>query len=136
MSHDVLDQVSRNERRLLLRAEAVARKSGNWGPWDTITFPPGTVGNGWTRDITTAHKNRVFSVLRRDAVGGVTHFAVASLSGERPTWHEMQRIKNELAGHESTAVEVYPPSDQVIDEASMFHIWVLPAGLPFGLASP
>jgi hypothetical protein len=135
MSHDVLSTVSRNERRLLLRAEAVARKSGDWGPWQTLTFPPGTIGQGWSHDITTAHKNRVFSVLRRDAGGGVTHLAVSSLSQERPTWWEMQRIKNELAGHEATAVEVYPPAAEVVDGTDMFHIWVLPSPLAFGLSS-
>ena len=33
----------------------------------------------------------------------------------------------------ATAVEVYPPSDQVVDGADMFHIWVLPEPLPFSL---
>ena len=61
------------------------------------------------------------------------HLAVSSLSGQRPTWPEMQRIKDELAGPEATAIEVYPPRDQVVDEADMFHIWVLRGRLPFGL---
>jgi hypothetical protein len=52
----------------------------------------------------------------------------------RPTFHEMQRIKDDLAGAEATAVEVYPPRSELVDEADMFHIWVLPAGLPFTLA--
>ena len=133
MTHDYLAQLNRNERRVLLQAEAVARKSGDWGPWQTLTFPAGTIGRGWTRDITTAHKNRVFSVLRRDAGGGVIHLAVTSLSKERPTWWEMQRIKDDLAGADATAVEVYPPAAKVVDDADMFHIWVLPGGLPFGL---
>lgn len=134
MTNDVLSLVSRNERRRLLCAEAWARKSGEWGEWETLTFPAGTVGKGWSYDITIAHKNHVFSVLRRDAGGGVTHLAISSLSGERPTWWEMQRIKNELAGPDATAVEVYPPAAEVVDEADMFHIWVLPQPLTFGLA--
>ncbi len=133
MTHDFLAQVSRNERRLLLRAEALARRSGQWGPWEVVSFPAGTIGRGWTHDITTARKNRVFSVLTRDAGSGVTHLAVTSLSQERPTWWEMQRIKDELAGPTATAVEVYPPAAEIVDGADMFHIWVLPQGLPFGL---
>lgn len=45
----------------------------------------------------------------------------------------MQRIKDELAGVDATAIEVYPPKAEVIDQADMFHIWVLPGKLPFGL---
>jgi hypothetical protein len=45
----------------------------------------------------------------------------------------MQRIKNEIAGPGCTAVEVYPPAAEVVDGANMFHMWVLPLGLPFGL---
>ena len=32
-----------------------------------------------------------------------------------------------------TAIEVYPPQADVIDQADMFHIWVLRGRLPFGL---
>ena len=33
------------------------------------------------------------------------------------------------------AVEVYPPESQLVDDADLYHLWVLPAGfeLPFGL---
>ncbi len=127
-----LELVPRNERRVLLATEARVRRSGDWGPWEVITFPAGSIGpRGWCSEITTAHKNRVFSVLERAAGEGVTHYAVASLSGERPTWWEMQRIKDELAGEDATAVEVYPPHAEIMDEADMFHIWVMPGGLPF-----
>ena len=61
------------------------------------------------------------------------HLAVSSLSGIRPTWPEMQRIKNELVGSDATAIEVYPPERDVIDQADMFHLWVLRGSLPFGL---
>jgi hypothetical protein len=66
-------------------------------------------------------------------VPGAIHLAVTSLSGKRPTWHEMQRIKNEVAGRSSFAIEIYPPNDQVVDEADMFHIWVLSKPLPFSI---
>lgn len=128
----VLESCSRNERRSLLRAEAHARESGQWGAWETLSFAPGTVGGGWAADFTKAHRNRVFSVLDRD-VKGVRHLAVTSLSQIRPSWWEMQRIKDELAGVEATAIEVYPPRGEVVDGADMYHIWVLPQSLPFGL---
>ena len=133
--HDVLARVPRNERRLLLRNEARARSTGEWGEWETLLFPRGSAGSGWAADFEMVHKNCVFSVLDRTLSTGVRHLAVSSLSQERPSWWEMQRIKNDLAGPDATAVEVYPPQSEVVDGANMFHIWVLPAALEFGLRS-
>jgi hypothetical protein len=130
-----LRHVDRATRRQLLAAEAKNRDAGTWGQWETLTFPRGSVGKGaWISDFTMAHKNKVFSVLDRTLSNGVRHFAVASLSGVRPTWWEMQRIKDELAGCDKTAVEVYPPATEIVDEADMFHIWVLTDRLPFSLS--
>ena len=131
--HDVLKMVTRGESRRLLDNEAAARRTGEWGPWEFIRFPRGTVGPGWAADFERAHKNRVFAVLDRTLACGVRHLAVTSLSDIRPSWPEMQRIKDELAGRDRTAVEVYPPNDQIVDEANMYHIWVLPYPLSFGL---
>lgn len=133
--HDVLATVSRSERRLLLRSEEQRRKSGEWGEWETLTFRPGSAGDGWAADFTTAHRNRVFSVLDRTLPSGIRHLAITSLSQLRPSWWEMQRIKNEIAGDDHTAVEIYPPQGEVVDGADMFHIWVLPSPLGFGLSS-
>lgn len=131
--HVVMEGMSRPERKLLLRAEARARSSGDWGPWEKFEFPHGTVGAGWSRHFTAVHKNRVFSVLDGTRQDGTRHLAVTSLSQERPSWWEMQRIKNEIAGEDATAIEVYPPQSEAVDGADMFHIWVLPSGLTFGL---
>lgn len=128
-----LQHVDRAQRRHLLKAEERNRADGTWGNWEKLTFPKGTIGTGWTYGFETAHKNKVFSVLDRFLEGGVRHLAVSSLSGIRPSWREMQRIKDELAGCDQTAIEVYPPATEIVDEADMFHIWVLTAPLPFGL---
>lgn len=128
--------VSRKDQQRLLYIERKWRKCGKWGEWETIQFEPGRAGSGWAALFTTAHKNRVFSVLDRMDFSGARHLAVSSLSGIRPTWHEMQRIKNELAGETATAVEVYPPAAEVVDDANMFHLWVLPGPLPFTIYRP
>jgi hypothetical protein len=133
--HDVLMTVSRNERRRLLADAERARRSGQWGEWERIDIPRGTIGRGWARDFAAAYRNRVFSVLVRDVGDGVQHMAVTSLSQERPSWYEMQRIKDEIAGEDRTAVEVYPPKSEIVDGADMFHIWVLRDPLPFSLHS-
>lgn len=131
---DILLTVGRNERRMILRAEEQARKSGRWPAWEALPIRPGMIpGNGWTQQVTKAHRNQVFCVLERPLANGVVHFAVTSMSQARPSWWEMQRIKNELAGESATAVEVYPPQSEVVDEADMFHFWVMPDGLPFSL---
>ena len=127
--------LSKREQRLCLEREAAARKSGDWGAWSEVKFPKGTVAKtGWPSEITHGYRNQVFMVLVRDLPGGVTHLAITSASEIRPTWPEMQRIKNAIIGTEATAVEVYPPQFKVVDAANMYHIWVLPQGLPFGLA--
>lgn len=132
---DPLASATRNERRVILRQEREARVSGNWGPWERADLAPGTIPGaaGWLRDVSRAYRNKVFAVLVRDAGLGVVHLAVSSLSGVRPTWPEMQRIKDEIAGKHATGIEVYPPHDKITDGADMFHLWVLPTSLPFGL---
>lgn len=134
MGQDVLMRLSRHERRDALKAEQRRRKSGDWPPWETLRFPRGTISTkGWAAEFETVHRNWVFSVLDRALPCGVRHLAITSLTEVRPTWWEMQRIKNELAGETATAVEVYPPQSEVIDQANMFHLWVLPQPLSFSL---
>lgn len=72
--HVVMAGVSRQERKLLLRAESRSRASGECGEWERFEFPAGTVGGGWSRHFTVAHRNRVFSVLdgtREDGTRGI-----------------------------------------------------------------
>lgn len=43
-------------------------------------------------------------------------------------WRHLQRIKNELAGLDREAIEIFPPDDQLIDTANQYHLFVLPKG--------
>jgi hypothetical protein len=74
-------------------------------------------------------------VLDRNLPDGTRHLMISSLTGDRPTWWEAQRIKNEIAGQNATAVEVYPPQSEVVDDADAYHLWVLPTSLGFSLHS-
>lgn len=50
-------------------------------------------------------------------------------------WRDLQRIKNQLAGEEAEAVELYPAESRLRDEANQYHLWCLmPPGarFPFG----
>ena len=68
--------------------------------------------------------------------GDVVHMWVRRHDGSPiRSWALMQELKNELVGEDRVAVEVYPAAADVVDDANMYHLWVLPKGfaLPFGL---
>lgn len=134
MTNAAAQHLSRNERRVAFDKERRFRRSGQWPAWSLRQFPPGSAGPGWAAEFTRAHINDVFCVLDRTLPDGVRHLMISSLTGERPTWWEAQRIKNELAGESATAIEVYPPQAEVVDDADAYHLWVLPAPLGFTLA--
>ena len=50
--------------------------------------------------------------------------------GDGIGWDDLQRIKNEVVGDERIAIEVYPAQGDVIDQANMRHLFVLPVGMP------
>jgi hypothetical protein len=49
-------------------------------------------------------------------------------------WRHFQQIKNEVAGPEREAVELYPAESRKVDTSNKWHLWVLPEGvrLPVG----
>lgn len=120
-------------RQKILAVERKRRRTGKWGTWERLENPH-RFTPGWLGEVDHIRRNKVFSVLVRD-VGSAIHLAVSSLSGDRPGFLEMQRIKNELAGEKYTAVEVYPPQAELVDDAEMFHLWVLFHDLPFSLCA-
>lgn len=136
-SNPVLAHLGGKERNAILKREARLRAEGDWGLWQRLSREQcePILGNrqGWVREIRCAYRNSVFSVLERLDKTGVIHAGISSLSGIRPTWHEMQRIKDELFGPGSTAVELYPPHADIVDGSDMFHLWILQGELPFGL---
>lgn len=50
-------------------------------------------------------------------------------------WSVIQEIKNDMLGEDAYAVEVYPQTSNVVDEANYRHLWEIPADHipPFGL---
>lgn len=52
-------------------------------------------------------------------------------------WRIMQQIKNEVAGSDREAVEIYPAESRLVDTSNEYHLWVLPVGaqLPFGFST-
>ena len=95
-------------------------------------------GHGWCRDIRLAHANDLYAVLERPVAtrwGEVRHLAIRTASNLEPPWRDKQRIKNELFGEDAIALEVMPATAELVDEAGMYHMWILPPGfeMPFTL---
>lgn len=49
-------------------------------------------------------------------------------------WRHLQQIKNEVAGPEREACEIFPAESRLVDTSNEFHLFVLPFGerFPFG----
>ena len=117
--------------------EQRALRTGAWGPWESVAERRRGTG-GWLDEVHAVWKNHVFAVLIRTvptAWGDVQHAAIRNVSETDIPWAAMQRIKDELFGADRLAVEVFPPRDELVDEANMYHLWILPEGmeLPFTL---
>lgn len=130
---------NRRDRRAA-RALEQRGLNGNWGEWRKTSLPTGIPNSsGWCRDIRAAWANNLYAVLIRpfadEAGNEVIHLAIRTASQLEPPWRDMQRIKNEICGEESTAVSVMPPASELVDEADMYHVWVLSHRLPFTLYS-
>lgn len=97
------------------------------------------------RNIKRAVRNDFWIVQMYEfdcAIGRLQHLMIRSVdfprgpgSGHEPSWQDLQRIKNELCGQDAEAVHVHPRQADVMDQADMYHLFVLPLGkgLPFGL---
>jgi hypothetical protein len=46
-------------------------------------------------------------------------------------WRDLQRIKNELAGPEREAIEVFPAESRLQDPCNAYDLWVAPEGQRF-----
>lgn len=95
-------------------------------------------GTGWFGELNKAYSNGQYAVMTRTIQtdwGEVIHACIRNIDSTDIPWAEKQRIKNELFGSERTAIEVFPKESELVDEANMYHLWVLPKDveLPFGL---
>lgn len=131
--------MSNRQQRLAGRALERKGLKGDWGLWRITNLPDGIPGgNGWCKQVREARANNLYVVLIRpfaDEQGnGIIHMAIRTASSLEPPWRDLHRIKNEICGPEMTAVQVMPPQSELVDEADMYHMWVLSSRLPFTLA--
>ena len=118
-----------------MQRQLIAGMRGPWTPWDHARMPDGQCPFG----AHIVHRNNYYTVLEAQRVtewGAVAHLAIRR-HDEKMTdsWKDKQRIKDTLKGAIFTAIEVFPTENDLIDEANMAHLWVLPTTtpIPFGL---
>lgn len=97
-------------------------------------------GDGWFGELSCVlrDKDNQFVVMIREVEtewGIVEHACIKSATDDDIAWRDKQRIKNQIFGDESLAIEVFPKVSELVDHANLYHIWVLPEDmkLPFGI---
>lgn len=117
-------------------------KQQGWGDWERFDPDVEAKKRGFTNPLTGMKvfwKNNVYTVqvYRHDTdIGLVWRLCIRRNDGKPGVpWADKQRIKDELIGSDCTAIEVFPSAQNLVDEADLYHLWVLPLSyeLPFGL---
>ena len=44
-------------------------------------------------------------------------------------WRELNKIKDEIFGEETVAVEYYPAKSKLVDDHNIYWLWIFPAGV-------
>jgi hypothetical protein len=87
------------------------------------------------KGMTRAYRNTRFIVMVYDNSPVSTGTAIRVMvqkHNDTPIvnhWSEMQKIKNEIFGEETTAIEYYPAKSQLIDDYNIYWFWIFPEGV-------
>lgn len=125
-------------RAMRRHAKAEARRRGDWA-WKRLPIDPellkkfpavGNIAQAWRNDFYVVQVYRVATEL-----GEVLHLCITGIDGGEPPWRDMQRIKDEIIGTDAEAVQVYPKKRDIMDQADIYHLFILPSEwpIPFGL---
>ena len=79
--------------------------------------------------------NDLYQVMVEPSGQGLLHLNIRRRDGGMfKDWRHFQQIKNEIAGPECEAVELYPAESRKVDTTNKWHLWVFPPGvkLEFG----
>lgn len=109
-------------------AEARKRFKLPRGPWNEIDLS----ARPHPADMTRCYTNNRFVVMVYDddtfPLWPVRAIRVmVQRHDDKPIpnhWRELQRIKNEIFGHEIWAVECYPAEPELIDDANIYWLWI------------
>jgi hypothetical protein len=88
--------------------------------------PPETPDETWANDVYSVTLRRkpdhVFGTRQ-----GMIQLGINTLDGTaRHDWRDFQNIKNELAGEECEAFELYPAESRLMDPSNYYSLWCFP----------
>jgi hypothetical protein len=114
------------------RMSAKMRKSHKWVPLHLfIASDPISGSEVWRNPRYDVRVVRHASGWILDG-GPWIRIGISSADGEpRHDWRVFQHIKNQIAGPEWWALELYPAESQLIDPSNYYLLWAAPS-LPFG----
>lgn len=83
-------------------------------------------------------KNDRYTVtVTRNDEGHVTCLSIKRNDGGAVRdWRHMQKIKNQLAGSEAEAIQLFPAESRLVDTANQTWLWVFPPGVKLPLGFP
>ena len=105
---------------------------------EEFNFVKGKMPTGTGYNFNRAYRNNEYAVLVRTVDtkwGKIRHAAIRNIKSTDISWKEKQEIKDKIFGKNKTGIEVYPKEKDLVDDANMYHLWILPKEmeLPFTL---
>jgi len=74
--------------------------------------------------------NDLYQVQSEEYAPGCLHLNIRRRDGGMfKDWRHFQQIKNEIAGPEREAIELYPAESRKVDTSNKWHLWVQPPGV-------
>lgn len=125
-----------------LRRAAGDTAAAAWGKWEDLTHRiPEAEAQGLRTypNLLRVFTNDVYVVQLFGEADGIVRLLVRCRAvAPVRSWVDLQRIKNDLVGPDRVAFEVYPQAGCSVDQAHVYHLWVLPKGaaLPLDLGTP
>jgi len=120
-----------NFKRTRLREARRLKKKGR-GEWVEINLSESDVKvPDW---MTRCYRNNYYTVMIEDDAPTTKGPAIKAMVQAHDDlaiprhWREMQRIKNELFGEETTAIEYYPAQSDLVDDHNIYWLWVFSEG--------
>jgi len=95
------------------------------------------------KSIIYENKEYIVSVMQSEKIKTfkgfpeILHVTIIKKNHNKITnWNTIQKIKDIIIGKEYTAIQIFPPTSEIIDYSNAYHLWVFNNKnfkLPFGL---